>query len=93
MLCYAFLVTTSLTINTASVSAIGIELSLIPYVGLCVCLCPESVLRQNDGMDPDADWGGEWGRSRDGSGDRRRDGAILGVTLGRPIVTNGDFVA
>jgi len=27
----------------------------------------------------------------DGSGDRRREGAVLGVNLGRPIVTNGAF--
>jgi len=25
--------------------------------------------------------------------DCRREGAVLGVNLGRPIVTNGDFVA
>jgi len=41
-------------------------------------------------------WGGEWGLSRDGcirwSGDRQREGAILEVNLGCPIVTNGDFV-
>jgi len=29
----------------------------------------------------------------DGSGDHRREGAVLGVNLGRPIVTNGAFVA
>jgi len=27
-----------------------------------------------------------------GGGDRRREGAVLRVNLGRPIVTNGDFV-
>ena len=27
----------------------------------------------------------------DGDGDRRREGAVLGVNLGRPIVTNGAF--
>ena len=27
----------------------------------------------------------------DGGGDRRREGAVLGVNLGRPIVTNKDF--
>ena len=27
----------------------------------------------------------------DGGGDRRREGAVLGVNLGRPIVTNEDF--
>jgi len=26
-------------------------------------------------------------------GDRRREGAVLGMNVGRPIVTNGDFVA
>jgi len=29
----------------------------------------------------------------DGGGDRRREGTVLGVNLGRPIVTNGVFVA
>jgi len=29
----------------------------------------------------------------DGCGDRRREGAVLGVNVGRSIVTNGDFVA
>jgi len=29
----------------------------------------------------------------DGSGDRRRGKGSFGVTLERPIVTNGDFVA
>ena len=29
----------------------------------------------------------------DFGGDRRREGAVLGVNLGRPIVTNGAFVA
>jgi len=29
----------------------------------------------------------------DGGGDRRREGAVLVVNLGRPIVTTGDFVA
>jgi len=27
----------------------------------------------------------------DGGGDRQREGAVLGVNLGRPIVTNGAF--
>ena len=46
-------------------------------------------------MDPDAVWDREWGQSNDGSirwgGDRRREGAVLGVNLGRPTVTNGDY--
>jgi len=29
----------------------------------------------------------------DGSGDRRRERGSLGVNLGGPVVTNGDFVA
>ena len=53
---------------------------------VCVCVC-----------DSDAVWGGEWGRWRDGSigwgVDRRREWAVLGVNLGRPIVTNGNLVA
>jgi len=47
-------------------------------------------------MDTDAVWDGECGRSRDGcirwGGYRQREGAVLGVNFGRPIVTNGDFV-
>jgi len=53
----------------------------MPCVSLSVCL--ESVLWQNGWMDPDAVWGGEWGRSRDGrirrGGDlRRRTGSYVG---------------
>jgi len=29
----------------------------------------------------------------DGGGDRRREGAVLGVNVGHPRVTTGDFVA
>ena len=29
----------------------------------------------------------------DGGGDHRREGAVLGVNLGCPTVTSGDFVA
>jgi len=29
----------------------------------------------------------------EGVGDRQREGAVLEVSLGRPIVTNGEFVA
>ena len=48
-------------------------------------------------MDPDAVWGGEWGRLTrgmgvlDGDGDRRRGRDSFGVNLGRLIVTNGYF--
>jgi len=46
-------------------------------------------------VDPDAVWDGEWvGRGTgvlDGGGDRRREGTVLRVNLGRPIVTNRDF--
>ena len=62
-------------------------------MSVCLCVCPQSVLWQNGRLDPDAVWGGEWGRSRDGcirwGGDRRREGAILGANVGRPIVTMG----
>jgi len=70
------------------------DLSSIPSVGLSVC--PQSVLSQNGWLDLDAIWDGEWDRSRMGVLygflDRRREWAVLGVNLGRPIVTNGDFV-
>ena len=47
----------------------SIDLLPRPPVSLCVCLfvCPESVLWQNGCLNPDAIWGGDWGRSRDGS--------------------------
>jgi len=32
------------------------------------------------------------GRVLDGGGERRREGAVLGVNLGRPIVTNGPLL-
>jgi len=48
-----------------SVGVIGIDLSLIPSVGLCVCVsgglsvCPESVLWQTGWLDLYAIWGGD----------------------------------
>ena len=46
-------------------------------------------------MDPDVVKDGECDQSRHGcirwACDRRREGAVLGVNFGRPIVTNGDF--
>jgi len=48
-------------------------------------------------MDLDAVWVGEWGRSRDGVLDGmviiEGEWSVLGVNLGRPIVTSGDFAA
>ena len=48
-------------------------------------------------MDPDAVWGGEWGRSRMAVIDRgiivEGERAVLRVNVRRPIVTNGEFVA
>jgi len=93
------IISASLSINTASISANGVDLSPIPsvgrYVGLCVC--PESVPWQNGWLDPDAVWDGEWGRSRDGcitlGGNCRRGRGSFGVNLEHPIVNNEDFVA
>ena len=46
-------------------------------------------------MYPGAIWDGEWGRSRMDVLVRviivEGEGAVLGLNLGRPIVTNGDF--
>jgi len=53
-------VSVSLCINMASISANGVDLLPSPSVG------SESVLWQNDWLDLDALWDGEWGRSRDG---------------------------
>jgi len=48
-------------------------------------------------MDTDAVWGGQWVGRRMGvldvGGDHRREWAVLGVNVRRPIETNGDFVA
>ena len=38
-------------------------------------------------------WVGQGMGVLDGGGDRRREGAVLGLNLGRPIVTNEAFVA
>jgi len=73
------------------------HLSVSVSVCRSVCLLPESVLWQNGLMYPDTIWDGEWGRSRDGcirwGGDVEGEGAVFGVNLGHPIVTNGDSVA
>ena len=68
----------SLSINIASISANGVDLSPIPSAGLSVCwsVClPESVLWQNGGLDLDA-FGMVNGVGRgmsvlDGGGDRQ----------------------
>jgi len=82
------------------VSVIGIDLSLIPYLALCVSICL-SVRKVYYGKT--ADWirmrfGVVSGVGRgtgvlDGSGDRQREWAVLGVNLERLIVTSGDFAA
>jgi len=66
---------------------------------MCLSVCPESVLWQNGWLDLDDVWGGEWGWSRvwciTWGGDCRRGRGsfeLLGVNVGHPIVTNGDFV-
>jgi len=95
----ALLFSSSLSINIASVSASGVELSPSQSVGLCVCVCL-SVRKVSCGKT--ADWirmpfgmvtgVGRWG-ALDGGGDSRRRRASFGVNLGRPVVTSGDFVA
>jgi len=71
-------------------------LSPNPSVSLSVCLSVRKVY-----CGKTADWirmpfgvVSEFGRGMrvlDGGGDRRREWAVLGVNLGRPIVTNGAF--
>jgi len=90
----------SLTISIAS-KALMVRACRLAHLSVClsVCLfvCPESVLWQNGPFDPDVVWDGEWGRSRmdvlDGVVIVEAEGAVFGVNLGRPIVTNGTFVA
>ena len=51
-------------------------------------------LCKNGWLDLDVVWDGEWGRSRDRCSEwGRREGAVLGVNVRHPIVTNRDFVA
>ena len=67
-------------------------------VGRSVCLCVQEVycgkiadwIRITFGMTNAV---GRRMSVLDGGGDRRREGTVLGVNLGRPIVTNGNFVA
>ena len=65
------------------------------YVGRSVGL--SSALWKNGGSDPDAlgiiGRTGPGMRQVVGFGDRSREGVLLGVNLGRAIVTNGDFSA
>ena len=76
---------------------LGLErVSLIPSVSLSVCLsgkCTVAKWLTGSGYRLE---GGVFGRRMsvlDGDGDRRRGRAVLGVNLGHPIVSNGDFVA
>jgi len=81
-------------IVSASLS-ISVDMSLIPSVGLCVyvsvCLsgkyCGETAvwIRMPFGVVRVV---GQKMGVLDGGGDRRREGAVLGVNLGRPIVIN-----
>jgi len=58
-------------------------------------VCQQRALWQNGSVNPDAVWNGKRSRSRDEcirwvvivEGEM----AVLGLNLGRPIVTNGDF--
>ena len=62
----------------------------VPFVGLSVrkCIVAKRLIRSGCRL------GGQWSRSKDGcikwGGDRRKEGTVLGVNLGRPIVTSAD---
>ena len=92
---HIIIISASLSINIASVT----DLSPSPLACLSVWLPvgQESVLWQNGWLDPDAVWDGEWGESRDGcirwGWWSTKGKGSFGVNLGRPIVTNGTFVA
>jgi len=63
---------------------------------VCACRSVHSVLWQNGWVDRDAIWDGEWGQSRDGCIKLgvvivEGEGAVLGLNLEHPIVTNWDF--
>ena len=96
------IINASLSINIASLSASGVDLSLSPSVGLCVCQLVCLLVRKVY-CGKTADWirmpfGMVSGVCRgmdvlDGDGDRQRRGAVLWMNLGCPIVTNGNFGA
>ena len=88
------IISASLSINIASVRAIGIEHSPRSSVGLCVCVCRSgkcTVAKRLSGSR--CRLGDEWGRLRDGCIRLSKGKRLFGVNLGRPIVTSGDFVA
>ena len=94
----SLIISALLCINTVSVSAYLTDLSPSPSVGLCVgrsvCL---SVSVRKVYCAKTADWiwmpFGMMSGVGQGMGDRWREGAVWVLNLGRPIVTNGDFVA
>jgi len=79
----------SLSINTTSVSAIGIDLSPIPSVGLCVCRSARKYTVAKRLTGSGCRWDGEWGQWKDGDGVVIIEGerAVLEVNFGRAIVT------
>jgi len=92
--CSNKIISASLCISTASVSAYLTDLSPSPSVGLCVCVrlcvCRKVYCGKM------AEWirmpfGMVSGVSRMMGVLNRVEGAVLGVNLGRPTVTNGDY--
>jgi len=102
LLCYAIvffvIISASLSISIVSISANGVDLSSIPSVGQSLC---RSIRKVYCGKM--ADWiqmpfgmvsgGGQGMGVLDGVVIIKGEGAVLGVNLGHPIVTNGEFVA
>jgi len=58
-------ISASLSISILS-GALMIRACRLEHLSVCLSVCPEVFLWQNFRLDPDAVWGGEWGRSRDG---------------------------
>ena len=59
-------------------------------MSVCVSVGPEGIVSKRL-IDPGAVCSGVWSWSR--GSDRQGEGAVLRVNVGRPIETNGDFVA
>ena len=69
----------------------------LQLVHVCVRVCLSIALWKNGGLDPDAVWHGRSDGSMDDADSRvwgsvNGMGVILGANMGRPIVTNVDYL-
>ena len=89
------MISASLSINLARISANGVDLSPIPSVGPSVsvqkvyCGKMDEWIRMPFGIVRGV---GRVMGVLDGGGNRQIERGSIGVNLGRPIISNGDFV-